>query len=47
MDLLQPLFDIFNAIMGFFGYLLGMLEQIISPITGLLDRWNKLFPASE
>ena len=43
MDLLQLIGDIFNAILGLLGAILSFLEQLLSPILDLIDRWNNLF----
>lgn len=47
MDLLQPLVDLFNLILGSLGSILDLIERIVSPITNLIERWTNLFPASE
>ncbi len=43
MNLLQPLFDLLNAIVGFLNGVLDVIERLFGPVIELIERWNGLF----
>lgn len=42
MDIIGLLVELYNAVLGFLGSIVTLLETIVSPITNLLQRLENL-----